>query len=158
MAAHARCASPGGGPPSGVLCAPKRSLPCAARCGHCAREKRRRKILRPLGPARNPVAASKHRAHTELQSRTKLLPNLCEFHSMRDTDEQRGLRVDTCVNGPLYYGNEICSSSSNSDFVGCFRSREGHPGGTHSCRESDAAAGGIGPKLRVSKNQALLYE
>jgi hypothetical protein len=84
MAVDARCASPADGPASGVLCAPKRSPPGAARCGHCARGKRTRNVLRPMGPARNPVAASKHRARSELRSRRKLLRNLREFHSTAD--------------------------------------------------------------------------
>src|SRR5438034_4809855 len=75
-----------------------------------------------------------------------------------DADEHCGLRVDTCLKDPLYYGNEICRRTSNFDFLGCFRSREGHSGGTQSRRESHGAAGGIGPKFRVSKNQALLHE
>src|SRR5215475_13322266 len=148
MAEDARYASQAGGPASGVLWARKQSPPGAAQCGHCAREKRMQKILRPMGRARNPVAAGKHRFHSELQSPGKLLPNLREFHSMRDTDEGRGLHVDTCFKRPLYYGNEICGSSSNCDFDGYFRFREEHPGGTQSRRESHAVAGGIGPKLR----------
>ena len=36
-----------------------------------------------MDPARNPVAASKHRARTELRSRRNLLPNLREFHGTR---------------------------------------------------------------------------
>jgi len=117
-----------------------------------------RNVLRPMGPARNPVAVSKRRARSELRSRRKLLRNLREFHSTADADERRGLRVDTCLKDPLYYGNEICRRSSNFDFLGCFRSWEGRTGGTQGRRESHAAAGGIGPKFRVSKNQALLHE
>src|SRR6266511_2170868 len=158
MAVDAQCASPADGPASGVLCARKRSPPGAARCGHCAREKRTRNVLRPMGPARNPVAASKHRAHSELRSRRKLVRNLCEFHSKADTDEHRRLHVDTRLKDPLYYGNEICRRTSNFDFLGCFRSWEGRTGGTQSRRESHAAADGLGPKFRVSKNQALLHE
>ena len=158
MAVDARCAIPAGGLASGVLCVPKRSPPGAERCGHCARGKRTRKILRPTGPARNPVAASKHRARSELRSRRKLLRNLLEFHCTANADERGGLRVDTCLKDPLYYRNEICCRTSNFDFLGCFRSREGHPGGTQSRRESHGAAGGIGPKFRVSKNQALFHE
>jgi hypothetical protein len=45
-----------------------------------------RNVLRPTGPARNPVAASKHRARNELRSRRKLLRNLREFHSTSDAD------------------------------------------------------------------------
>ena len=75
-----------------------------------------------------------------------------------DAEEHPGLRVDTCLKDPLYYGSEICRSTSNFDFLGCFRSREGRKGGTQSRRESHGAPGGIGPKLRVSKNQALLHE
>src|SRR2546430_10910655 len=75
-----------------------------------------------------------------LSSIARLMPN-----------ERRWLRVDTCPKDPFYYGNEICRRTSNFDFLGCFRSREGHPGGTQSCRESHGAAGGIGPKFRVSK-------
>src|SRR6266850_75322 len=144
MAVDARCASPTDGPASGVLCVPKRSPPCAERCGHCARGKRTRNVLRPMDPARNPVAASKYRARSELRSRRKLLRNLREFHSTRDADEHRGLRVDTCLNEPLYYANEICRRTSNFDSPGCFRSREGRTGGTESRRESHAAADGIG--------------
>jgi hypothetical protein len=43
-----------------------------------------------MGPARNPVAASKHRARSELRSRRKLLRNLREFHSTRDADDHSG--------------------------------------------------------------------
>src|SRR4030095_7029203 len=158
MAVDARCASPADGPASDGLCARKRSPPDAARCGHCARGKRTRNVLRPMGPARNPVAASKHLARSELRSRRKLLRNLREFHSTTDVNEHCVLRVDTCLKDPLYYGNEICRRTSNFDFLGCFRSREGRTGGTQSRRESHAAAGSIGPKLRVSKNQALFHE
>src|SRR5262245_25830216 len=157
MAEDARCESPAAGPASGVLCLPKRLPPGAVRCGHCGREKQTRKVLRPMGPARNPVAASKHRVHSELQSRRKLLPNLRQFHNTCYRGEHRGLRVDTCFKRPLYYGNEICGSSSISDFVASFGSWEGDPGGTQSPREGHTAARGIGPRLRVSKNQALLH-
>jgi hypothetical protein len=40
-----------------------------------------------MGPARNLVAASKRRVHSELRSRRKLLRNLREFHRTGDTDE-----------------------------------------------------------------------
>src|SRR4029450_555549 len=60
-----------------------------------------------------------------------------------------GLRVDTCLKDPLYSGSEISRRTSNFDFLGCFRSWEGHPGGTQSRRESHGAADGIGPKFRV---------
>jgi hypothetical protein len=39
-----------------------------------------RNVLPPRGPAKNFVAASKHRAGSELQSPRRLLPNLREFH------------------------------------------------------------------------------
>src|SRR5204863_7746690 len=110
MAVDARCAIPAGGLASGVLCVPKRSPPGAERCGHCARGKRTRKILRPTGPARHPVAASKHRARSELRSRRKLLPNLREFHSMHNPDQHCALRVDTCFKGPLYYGMRFAAA------------------------------------------------
>src|SRR5512132_1043163 len=132
MVVDARYASPTDGPASGVPCAPKRSPPGAARCGHYARGKRTRNVLRPMGPARNPVAASKHRARSELRSRRKLLCYLLEFHSAADANEHRGLRVDTCLKDPLYYGNEICRRTSNFDFLGCFRSREERTRGTQS--------------------------
>src|ERR1700757_1647200 len=110
-----------------------------------------------MDPARSPVVASKHRARGELQSRRKLLPNLREFHSTRDIDEHRALRVDTCFKERLYYGNEICRRSIRlfSRSV-CFwqdRSRrtEGH-------RKSNNASRGVGQRLRVSKNKALLHE
>jgi hypothetical protein len=48
------------------------------------------KVLHPMGPTRNPVAAGKHRARSELRSRRKLLRNLREFHSTGDTDEPVG--------------------------------------------------------------------
>src|SRR4029450_6173354 len=80
MGEHARYASPADGPASGGLTPRNRSPPGAARCGRCARAKRTRNVLRPMGPARNPLAASKHHARSELQSRTKLLPYLREFH------------------------------------------------------------------------------
>src|SRR4029434_8211769 len=100
-----------------------------------------------MGPARSPVAASKHRVRSELQSPGKLLRNLREFHSRRDTDERSGLRVDTCFKRPLYYGNEILGSSFQCDFAGYFCSREGCPGRTQSRREGYAATDGIGPEL-----------
>jgi hypothetical protein len=93
MAVDARCARPADGPASGGLCAPKRSPPGVARCGHYARGKRTRNVLHPMGPARNPVGASKHRVRSELRSPRKLLRNLREFHTARDTDEHLGLRV-----------------------------------------------------------------
>src|SRR5580765_184424 len=126
MAVDARCASPEDGPASGVLCASKRSPPDAARCGHCARGKRTRNVFRPMGPARNPIAAGKHLARSELRSRRKLLRNLREFHSTTDVNEHCGLLVDTCLKDPLYYGNEICRRTSNFDFPGCCRLREEH--------------------------------
>jgi hypothetical protein len=63
-----------------------------------------------MGPTRNPVAASKHRARSELRSRRKLLRNLREFHSTDHTDEHRGLRVDTCLKDPLYYGMRFAAA------------------------------------------------
>ena len=48
------------------------------------------KVLHPMGPTRNPVAAGKHPARNELRSRRKLLRNLREFHSTGDTDEPVG--------------------------------------------------------------------
>src|SRR6516165_8215881 len=156
MAEDARYESQAGGLASGVLWARKQSPPGVAQCGHCAREKRMQNILRPMGRARNPVAASKHRADNELRSPRKLLPKLREFHSTHRG--ARWLRVDTCFKGPLYYGNAICRRTSNFNFVSCWRFREEHPGGTQSCRESHTIASGTGPKLRVSKNQALLHE
>src|SRR6478672_3225665 len=95
MAADARCPSPADGYALAVLCARKRSLPGAARCGHCARGKRTRNVFRPMDPARNPIAASKHRARSELRSRRKLLRNLREFHSPADADEHCRLSVET---------------------------------------------------------------
>src|SRR5215467_10007368 len=83
MAEDAQCVKRAGGPASGVPCASRRLPRGAARCGHCARGKRTQKVLRPMGPAKNPVAASKHRAQSELRSPRKLLPKLCEFHSRR---------------------------------------------------------------------------
>src|SRR5437764_7712126 len=133
MAVDAPCASPADGLASVVLCAPKRSPPGAARCGHCARGKRTRNVLHPMGPARNPVAASKHRARSELRSRRKLLRNLLDFHSTANADERRWLRVDTCLKDPLYYRNEICCRTSKFGFLRCFRSREGCTGGAQSC-------------------------
>src|SRR6476620_10485053 len=126
MAADARCPSPADGYALAVLCARKRSLLGAARCGHFARGKRTRNVFRPVGPARNPIAARKHLARSELRSRRKLLRNLREFHSTTDVNEHCGLRVDTCLKDPLYYGNEICRSTSNFDFLGCCRLREEH--------------------------------
>src|SRR6476646_7760161 len=102
MAVNARCASPADGYALAVLSARKRSLPGAARCGHCARGKRTRNAFRPMGPARNPIAASKHLARSELRSRRKLLRNLREFHRTTDVNAHCGLCVDTCLKDPLY--------------------------------------------------------
>ena len=78
--------------------------------------------------------------------------------SPADADEQCGLRVDTCLKDPLYYANEICRRFSGFDFPDCFRSRKERTGGTDGLGESYGAADSIGPKFRVSKNQALLHE
>src|SRR4026209_283709 len=153
MVVDARYASPADGPASGVPRAPKRSPPGAARCGHYARAKRTQNVLRPMGPARNPVAASKHRARSEPRSRTKLLRN--RLTSIAGLMPPRWLRVDTCLNDPLYYGSEICCRTSAFDFPRCFRAREERTRGTQGPRESDDAACCIGPKLRISKNKAL---
>jgi hypothetical protein len=47
-------------------------------------------VLHPMGRARNPVPAGKHRSRSELRSRRKLLRNLREFHSTGDTGEPVG--------------------------------------------------------------------
>src|SRR3954453_13297790 len=75
MAVDVRCESRVDGHAEGVRCALKRSPPGAARCDRCARGKRRRNVFRPMDPATNPVAASKHRARNELRSPRKLLRN-----------------------------------------------------------------------------------
>ena len=158
MTVNSRCVSPAVGPASGVLCAQKQLPPGVARYGHCARGRRTQNVFRPMDPARNPVAASKYRARSELRSRGKLLRNLREFHSTADADEHRRLRVDTYLNNPLYYGSEICRRASNFECPNRFCSREERTRGTQSARESDRAAGGIGSKFPVSEDQALLHE
>jgi len=52
-----------------------------------------------MGPARNPVAVSKHRGGSELRSRRKLLPNLREFHCRRGTDEHHGCALTPPLKG-----------------------------------------------------------
>src|SRR5215216_5670800 len=108
MAVGVRCASPADAPASVVLCVPRRLPPGAARCGHCARGKQTQSVSHPTDPTKNPVEASKHRAHSELQSHGKLLRILFEFHGTRDTDASGAFHVDTCFKDPLYYGNAIC--------------------------------------------------
>src|SRR5215217_4780289 len=102
MVAGVRCASPADGPASVVLCAPRRLSPGAARCGHCARGKQTQSVSRPRDPAKNLVEASKHRAHSELQSHGKLLLILLEFHGTL-TPMLPVVHVDTCFKDPLYY-------------------------------------------------------
>jgi len=145
MVVNVRCARPVDGLALDVRCARKRSPPDAARCDHCARAKRTQNVLRPMGPARNPVAASKHRARSEPRSRRKLLRN--RLTSIAGLMPPRWLRVDTCLNDPLYYVSEICCRTSAFDFPRCFRAREERTRGTQGPRESDHAACCIGPKL-----------
>src|SRR5262249_34883720 len=103
-----------------------------------------------------PVAAGKHRARGELQSRKKILPNQRDFHSTRGTNGPLGVHIYTCFRARLSYGNEGCGRAFNFCFSTSFRSRKGGTGGTQSRGEGHAAAGGIGLKLRVSENETRL--
>ena len=70
----------------------------------------------------------------------------------------RGLRVDTCLKEPLYYGNEICRRTFNFDCLVVSAPGKGAREEPKVVEKVTPLPVALDPRLRVSKNQALLHE